>query len=63
MGLNRSRAAPKGSGREYAVWKATQHAEVRARIERRIGLSELAKATRRPGQTLQDRTRELENER
>lgn len=50
------------TGWERTSWTADRHRERKARVERRLALSRLAAETKRPGQTLQARVRELEAE-
>lgn len=48
-----------GSSRAYTEWRAAREAERKARLERLRDLSDHARETRRPGQTLGHRVREL----
>ena len=48
-----------GSSRAYTEWRAARETEAKQRVERLRGLSALAIATRRPGQTTSTRLREL----
>lgn len=50
------------TGPERTSWAADRHRERSTRLQARIHLSRLAHETRRPGQTLQARMRELDAE-
>ena len=48
-----------GASSFYTAWRAAKETEAKQRVERLRGLSALATATRRPGQTTSARLREL----